>query len=212
LNVNLEQLIEDGHTSNDIGKLPGHSRRTLLLMLALATLASQALAGCSGNGGDGGGAMDSSTSAAANTMSIISTDPNNAANNFTQTFLISLTIGDGEILAGSDGGPEGTWAWIIRDLGDPGDYPFQVQITTPTFDELIPPTNSSLNVAYEAANILPRWVLLYGNGIYGAGSPLVITRTPNGKGYTYNLSFSASHDTQMVSGTASFDVTTFPGM
>ena len=145
-----------------------------------------------------------STTLAANTMSIVSTDPSVAANNFNQVFPISIDIGDGAL--------PGTWVWILGDMGDPGDYPFQVRITTPVLDELAPPTGStSLSIAYQQANTLPTWVLLNGNGIYGGSTPLTLTRTPNpGGGYTYNITFSTTNNTQTVSGKATFDVKTFP--
>ncbi len=145
-----------------------------------------------------------STTLAENTMFINSTDTALPQNNFTQVFPISLDIGDGAL--------PGTWVWILGDMGDPGDYPFQVRLTTPVLDQLAPPAgSSSLSIAYQAANTSPTWILLNGNGIYGGSTPLVLTRTQNGDGsYTYNITFSTTNNTQTVSGRASFNVKTFP--
>ncbi len=131
----------------------------------------------------------------ANTMEIISTDPSNPQFNFAQQFPVSLGIRDGAIA--------GTWAWTISDLGDPGTYPFQVRINAPALSQLTPP-GTSVSVPYQAANTSPTWQLLDGNGIYGTGSPMTVTRIQNPDGsYTYNLSFSATNHTQVVSGRAS---------
>ena len=133
----------------------------------------------------------------ANTMEIISTDSDNPQNNLTQQFPVSLAIRDGAIA--------GTWAWTISDLGDPGTYPYQVRINAPAFNQLTPP-GTSVSIAYQARNISPTWQLLTSNSSYGTGSPMAVTRIQNPDGsYTYNLSFSASDHTQVVSGTASFN-------
>jgi hypothetical protein len=144
-----------------------------------------------------------SNTLAENTMSIISTDSSLSQNNFTQVFPVSLNIGNGAL--------PGTWVWSLSDLGDPGDYPFAVRITTPVLDELVPAPGSSISIPYTAANQSRAWVLTYGNGIYGSGSAMVLTRaaSPSG-GYTYNITFTATNNTQVVTGRASFNVTNFP--
>ena len=137
----------------------------------------------------------------ANTMAIISTDPNNPQYNFTQQFPVSIAILDSALA--------GTWAWTISDLGDPGTYPFAVRINAPAFSQLTAP-GTSVSVPYQAANTSPTWELvsLSSNGIYGSGSPMTVMRIQNSDGsYTYNLSFSATNHTNVVSGRASVVVT-----